>query len=163
MTTMAKAVAAVVVVAAGAAIYPSARGAYVRNRAGAHLEEASAMRDSIKSQVGAQSLESAMGGLRLVLRGTASDASTIANADRALVDLMKRLKATPPPNQGVAVTAHYDVTSPAGAVVPVTVTIAPQVDEVFVDSVTVEIGANRGWRTDPVRKDIRQAVRSDQP
>ena len=163
MTTMVKVVGAVAVIAAAVAIYPNARGAYVRNRASAHLEDAAAMRDAISSPVGAQSLEDAMGGLRLALRGNATDTSLIARADRILVDVMKRLKASPPPAQAVAVTAQYDVSPRAGATVPIAITITPQVDEIFVDSVAVDIGADRGWRTDPVRSDIRHSVRRDQP
>jgi hypothetical protein len=166
MTTMSKvvpAVAAVAVIVAAIAIYPSARGAYIRNRANAHLEDARAMRDTLKSPVGARALDDAMGTMRLTLRGNGADTGTIAKADRALVDVMTRLKETPPPDQAVIVTAKYDASAQAGAAFPVAITIAPMVDEIFVDTVTVEIGADRGWRTDPVRSSLRQAVSRSQP
>lgn len=160
---MAKIVPAVVVIAAAIAIYPSAHGAYVRHRASAHLDDAAAMRDAAKSPVAARALEDAILALRLALRGNGTDTRTVAQADSALVNVMKRLKDSPPPTQAVAVTAQYDVSPRAGALMPVAITIAPQVDEIFADSVTVEVGADRGWHTDPVRSDVRQAVRRDQP
>ena len=163
MTTMAKVVPAVAIVVAAVAIYPSARGAYVRNRANAHLEDATAMRDALKSPVGAQALEGAISALRLTLRSNTADTSVIARVDKSLLDVMKRLKDLPPPNQALTVTAQYDVSPRAGATVPVAITITPLVDELFVDSVAVEIGADRGWRTDPARTSLRQIVRSDQP
>jgi len=163
MTTMAKIIPAVVVIAAAVAIYPSAHSAYIRHRANGHLEDATAMRDALKSPVGARTLEDGIIGLRLALRGNVATTEAIAKADSALVSVMKRLKESPPPNQAVMVTAQYDASPHAGAVVPIAITITPQVDEIFADSVTVDIGADRGWHTDPVRSDVRQAVRRDQP
>lgn len=163
MTTIAKVVPLVALLVAAVAIYPSARGAYIRNRANAHVEDAGAMRDTLKSPVAAQSLEGAVSALRLALRGSTTDTNVIAQADRALLDVMKRLGDSPPPDQAVRVTAQYDVSLRAGATAPVGITITPLVDEVFVDSVAAEIGADRGWRTDPVRSDIRQVVRRDRP
>ena len=163
MTTTVKVVSAVAVIAAAAALYPSARGAYVRSRASAHVADASAMRDAMKSPVGARALEDAISGMRLALRGNDTDTAAIARADRALLDVMKRLKDTPPPNQAVTVTAQYDVSPKAGATIPIAITIAPLIDEIFVDSVAVDIGADRSWRTSPVRSDIRHSVRQDSP
>ena len=163
MTTMAKVVPAVAIVVAAVAIYPSARGAYIRNRANAHLADATATRDALKSPVGAQALEGAIGALRLTLRSNTADPSVVAKADKNLLDVMKRLKDSPPPNQALTITAQYDVSPRAGATMPVAITLTPLVEELFVDSVAVEIGADRAWRTDPARTSLRQIVRNDQP
>lgn len=160
---MTKVIPAVVVIAAAVAIYPSARGAYIRHRASAHLADAAAMREAIKSPVGARALDDGIMSLRLALRGNGADTGVIAQADSALVSVMKRLKESPPPSQAVTVTAQYDASPHAGGVMPIAITIAPQVDEIFVDSVAVDVGADRGWHTDPQRSEIRQAVRRDKP
>lgn len=156
-------IVAVVLVVLGVAIYPSAKRMYVRHRAQTHLDDAQALRSRLTSPVAAQSLEGAIASMRLTLRGDGADTSTIQKADAWLVDVMKRVVETPPPDHPVSVEARYDTSARAGASFPVSVTIRSELPEVFIVAAIAEVDSGTGWRSGPARTQIDQALTKDKP
>src|SRR5438552_14395199 len=164
MTAVAKTtIAAVVLVALAIAMYPNARRIYVRHRTESHLEDAQELRAKLTSPVAAQSLESAISTARLTLRGDGADTDTIQKADAALMDVMKRIAASPPPDHPVSIDARYESSVRAGATFPIAVTIRSQLPEIFVVAAVAELDSGAGWKSGPVRSPINQVMRSDSP
>ena len=68
------------------------------------------------------------------------------------------LKASPPPDNPIEVTAAADPSVTAGGTTAVRVTVRSMLPQAFLVNVTVQVIADSGWRTGPVRKSVDQSI-----
>ena len=117
-------VALLLLAGVGVAVYPAAHGSYVRRRATAHVRDAECARaadDESGCQTGAHGIERSV-----EVRGHAvehADRGHRADSTTALVRLMASLKASPPPDNPIEVTAAVEPNVAAGGTVTVRVSV----------------------------------------
>ena len=158
MTAVVKgAIALVVVAAIGAVVYPNVKASLARSRATSRVEEAEAMQRTLTSPVAKSRLEEATKTLRLALGGTDAVGS-VADADAALAETMASLKSSPPSEHPVTGDLSFDATAHAGSTFTVTANVRTELSEGFLVRVIVQMDADSGWKSGPIRQEIGQPL-----
>lgn len=151
-------VALLLLAGVGAAVYPAAHGAYIRRRAAAHLRDASALEKQMTSPVARQALAGSSDQVRFAVMQSNTPIEDIARFDDSLVRLMASLKASPPPDNPIEVTAAFEQTVPAGGTATVRVSLHSLLPEVFVVNVTAQISLPQGWQSAPARQAFNRTI-----
>lgn len=142
----------------GFAVYPSAHGSYVRHRAAAHLRDAETLQGRMTSPVAKQALGGSGDQLKFALMRSDTALEDIVQFDASLVRLMASLKASPPPDNPIEVTAVVEPSVTAGDTMTVRVSLHSLLPQVFLVNVTAQVGLQQGWQSSPARKIFNRAI-----
>ena len=151
-------VALVLLAGVGVAVYPSAHASIVRRRATAHVREAGALQQEMKSPIARMALSGVSDRLRFAVMRPDTPVEDIARADDALARLMASLRASPPPDNPVIVTATVEPGVTAGETVTVRVSLHSLLPEVFLVNVTAQVVLQQGWQSNPVRQAFNRVI-----
>ena len=157
MTRLWSIVVVVVIVAAAVIAYAPARASYARHAASRHLRDADVLLQQMPNPVVQQSVKGAADELQFTLMNPGATTAEIITLDAALVDVMARMRSSPPPERPVYLAATYDSTARAGQTFHVRLTVHADVPQAFLVAVTAEFAAGT-WRGEPAVQRVNRAI-----